>query len=82
MYKERKHWAIRRGLHRTSSYTEQTFVISCTDDKTLLHFMESKKQAKAFGKGTGFGVFLFLLGPIARLVLGFGSAQYQGNPER
>ena len=48
----------------------------------VLHFMESKKLAKAFGKGTGFGVFLFLLGPIARLVLGFGSAQYQGNPER
>ena len=48
----------------------------------VLHFMESRKLAKAFGKGTGFGVFLFLLGPIARLVLGFGSAQYQGNPER
>ena len=48
----------------------------------VLHFMESKKLAKAFGKGTGFGVFLFLLGPIARLVLGFGSAQYQGNPEQ
>lgn len=48
----------------------------------VLHFIESKRLARAFGKGTGFGVFLFLLGPIARLVLGFGSARYVGHPDR
>lgn len=48
----------------------------------VLHFIESRRLAKAFGKGAGFGVFLFLLGPIARLVLGFGSAQYVGHPDR
>lgn len=46
----------------------------------VLHLMESLKLAKAFGKGTGFGIFLFILGPIARIVLGFGSAEYQGRP--
>lgn len=34
--------------------------------------------AKAFGKGTGFGIGLLLLGIIFWPVLGFGSAQYQG----
>lgn len=36
--------------------------------------------AKAFGKGMGFGLGLFFLGPIFILILGFGSAQYQGGP--
>jgi hypothetical protein len=34
--------------------------------------------AKSFGKGTGFGVGLILLGPIFAAILAFGSAQYQG----
>ncbi|HTW96024.1 MAG TPA: DUF5684 domain-containing protein [Tepidisphaeraceae bacterium] len=34
--------------------------------------------AKRFGKGTGFGVGLALLGFIFYPILGFGSAQYQG----
>jgi len=34
--------------------------------------------AKAFGRGTGFGIGLALLGPIFYCILGFGSAQYQG----
>lgn len=34
--------------------------------------------AKAFGKGTGFGVGLWLLAPIFYCILGFGDAQYQG----
>jgi hypothetical protein len=34
--------------------------------------------AKAFGKGIGFGVGLWLLGFIFYPILGFGSAQYQG----
>ena len=37
------------------------------------------KMAKAFGKGTGFGIFLILLGPIARMVLGFGKSKYVGK---
>ena len=34
--------------------------------------------AKSFGKGTGFGIALLLLPFIFFLILGFGSAQYQG----
>ncbi len=34
--------------------------------------------AKSFGKGTGFGFGLLLLGPIFILILGFGKAQYVG----
>jgi len=45
----------------------------------VLHIIQSLKLARSFGKGTGFGIFLILLGPIARLVLGFGSARYIGK---
>ena len=38
----------------------------------------SIKLAKAFGKGTGFGIGLFLLPNVFTLILGFGSAEYQG----
>ena len=38
--------------------------------------------AKAFGKGTGFGVGLALLSFIFIPILGFGDAQYQGNPNQ
>ncbi|MCC5843972.1 MAG: signal peptidase I [Verrucomicrobia bacterium] len=34
--------------------------------------------AKAFGKGTGFGIGLTFLAPIFYPILGFGSAQYRG----
>ena len=36
------------------------------------------KLAKAFGKGTGFGVLTFFFAPICLSVLGFGSAEYEG----
>ena len=44
----------------------------------VLIFMQSMRLARSFGKGAGFGVGLFLLGPIFRLILGFGSAEYIG----
>ena len=37
------------------------------------------KLAKAFGKGFGFFLGLIFLRPIFMLILGFGSAQYQGR---
>ena len=36
--------------------------------------------AKAFGKGTGFGIGLALLAPIFICILGFGDATYKGVP--
>ena len=34
--------------------------------------------AKSFGRGTGFGIGLFILSPIFALILGFGSDTYKG----
>ena len=45
----------------------------------VIHIMQSLKLARSFGKGTGFGICLILFGPIARVVLGLGSATYIGN---
>lgn len=36
--------------------------------------------AKSFGKSTGFGIGLALLGPIFYCILGFGDATYKGAP--
>jgi hypothetical protein len=44
----------------------------------VLHFVQSVKLAKSFGKGTFYGVLLFLLGPICRIFLGLGSDEYIG----
>ncbi len=34
--------------------------------------------AKKFGKGTGFAIFSAIFSPIAALILGFGSSEYEG----
>ena len=44
----------------------------------VIDIMMSLKLAKAFGKGTGFGVGLIFLPNIFTLILGFGDAQYIG----
>lgn len=36
------------------------------------------KLAKAFGKGTGFGIGMIFLTPIFLLILAFGDAEYEG----
>ena len=38
----------------------------------------SIKIAKAYGKGTGFGILIFLFTPIMYLILGFSDAEYIG----
>ena len=48
------------------------FVISC---------IQRIRLAKAFGQGIGFAIGLILLEPIFRVILGFGGAQYVGNPD-
>ena len=40
-----------------------------------------RRLAKSFGKGNGWAVLLFFVPFIAALILGFGSAEYVGNPE-
>ncbi len=46
---------------------------------TVLHIMQSIKLAKSFGKGVGYGIFLIVLGPLARVILGLGDSEYIGQ---
>lgn len=45
----------------------------------VIGVISTYKLAKAFGKGFGFFIGLLLLNPIFKMILGFGSAQYQGR---
>lgn len=44
----------------------------------VLYILLNYKTAKAFGKGIGYTLGLIFLQPIFLMILGFGSAQYQG----
>lgn len=44
----------------------------------VMPFVLEFKLAKVFGKGTGFAVLSLFFSPITRLILGFGSAEYEG----
>lgn len=44
----------------------------------IIYVMQCLRAAKAFGKGTGFGIGLLLLSPIFIMILGYGSAEYVG----
>jgi len=55
------------------------FLIPIVNFVTLLIVLVD--LAKAFGKGIGFAIGLIILGPIFYLILGFGSATYQLEPE-
>jgi hypothetical protein len=46
----------------------------------ILHFIQSIKLSKAFDHGFGLGLVLFILGPIGRMILGFGASEYVGHP--
>ena len=45
----------------------------------LIHWIESQKLARSFGKGFLSGLLLFFFGRLARVILGLGSAQYVGK---
>jgi hypothetical protein len=48
----------------------------------VVSLLDSLRIAKLFGKGSGFGIGLFLVSPIFLLILGFGSADYAtDNPQ-
>ena len=50
----------------------------CTLIATLTHFAQSYKLSKAFEHGFGFAVILIILGPLGRIILGFGNSKYIG----
>lgn len=45
----------------------------------IITLLASLGMAKNFGKSSGFGIGLWLLGPIFIPILAFGDAKYQGN---
>ena len=45
----------------------------------LLQIIESRKLAKAFGKGLGFTLILIIFDRLGRVILGFGGAKYIGK---
>ena len=45
----------------------------------LIHWKESMKLAESFGKGRGYGFFLFLFDRLGRVALGLSSAEYEGK---
>ncbi len=45
----------------------------------ILHWIESQKLARCFGKSFGSGLLLFIFGKLARVILGLSSAEYVGK---
>ena len=45
----------------------------------ILHWIESQKLARSFGKGFLYGLFLFFFDRFARVILGRSSARYVGK---
>ena len=45
----------------------------------LVHVLQSFKLSRSFGHGIGFGIFLILFGPLARVILGLGRSRYCGR---
>lgn len=48
----------------------------------IIHWKESMKLAASFGKGAGYGLFLFLFARLGRVVLGLSAAEYVGKSRR
>ena len=45
----------------------------------ILHWIESQKLARSFGKGFLYGLFLFFFDRFARVILGLNGARYVGK---
>ena len=63
-----------------STVTTITYIISIIID-LVAYILFCGKMSKAFGKGTGFAIGMFFFPNIFTLILGFGSAEYQGIEE-
>ena len=54
-------------------------VCICGIIAVVLHIVQSFKLSKAFGHGIGMCLVLIILGPIGRIILGFGGSEYVGR---
>ena len=71
--------ALNTGLSQSESRIAAAISAVFGIVAAVLHIVQSIKLSKAFGKGVGFGIFLILFGPLARLVLGLGGSYYVGK---
>ena len=63
--------------------TDQTYLIpfaACALVCVIIHFVESVKLGRSFGKGFFYGLLLTIFPHLFRVFLGLGSAEYQGKP--
>ena len=63
--------------------TDQTYLIpfaACALVCVIIHFVESVKLGRSFGKGFFYGLLLTIFPHPFRVFLGLGSAEYQGKP--
>lgn len=71
------------GIQMVPQDTESTMLVFLAGIASLvmlvLHFRESIKLAKSFGKGTGYGIFLFFFDRVGRIILGLGDSKYIGR---
>ena len=54
-------------------------VCICGIIAVVLHIVQSFKLSKSFGHGIGMCLVLIILGPIGRIILGFGGSEYEGK---
>lgn len=48
---------------------------------SVINLMQVHRLSRSFGHGIGFTLGLLFLNPVFILILGFGSSEYQGNPD-
>ena len=74
---------LRNQIPQGEGETQLTFLgviaVVCGIALLILALISEYKLAKAFGKGFLFFLGLLFLNPIFKLILGFGSAKYQGR---
>ena len=71
------------GVNAVPSTTQSTVVIVLAFLAAMwllsLHFRQSMRLAKSFGKGSLYGLFLFFFNGIGKMILGLGNSQYLGE---
>ena len=63
--------------------TDHNFAVPTAILSTLaavISGVESVKLSESFGKGIGYGIFLFIFSGLGRAILGLGTAEYRGKP--
>lgn len=67
-----------RSVDKAGTADLQMVGAACMVATMVFYVLLNYKTAKAFGKGVGFTIGLIFLQPVFLMILGFGSAQYQG----